>query len=408
MTKRKRFLPEHVSRYPDRHKKWRYRYRRAGIDVHIKAEFGTDAWRKEYAELEARGTDGAESPEKYAPGTVGDLQRRYCVVPTRLGPSAVTQGKVRATLDSFKKHYGHELVDEVTFEHLDAIIAARRVKTTVMTPNGLRPFGGVDAAKKLRKELTRMFAFAKKLGMRADNPLEDTEHVKRGPGEKSKGFHTWTEGEITQFRDRHPIGTTPRLAMEIMLWTGHRRGDARLFGPRDIVDGLIEVDQGKTGKEGAMPVAPQLIAAIVAMPPLPADAPAFLLSRKGTPYESASFGNAMRKWCNAAGLPQCSAHGLRKAIMRRMADLEMPNKTMKSVSLHSKDDQVALYTAAANQAKLADSAIGQLAAWETKPVEDRRSELAIAADAALSRWQMSNLGKIGCLTDAQTTEIVGE
>lgn len=371
----------------------------------MKAEFGSDAWRREYAELEARGTEGAESPEKYAPGSVGHLQRRYCAVPTRLGPSAVTQAKVRAVLDSFRREYGHESVAEVTFEHLDAIIAARREKTMIMTPKGLRPFGGIDAAKKLRKELRRMFAFAKKLGMRDDNPLEDTEEVKRGPGEKSKGFHTWTEGEITQYRKQHPIGTTPRLAMEIMLWTGHRRGDARMFGPQDIVDGMIEVDQGKTGKEGMMPVAPQLVEAIVAMPPLSASAPAFLLSRNGTPYTAPSFGNAMRKWCNAAGLTQCSAHGLRKAIMRRMAELEMPNKTMKSISLHTKDDQVAIYTAAANQAKLADSAIGQLAVWETKPVEDRRSELAIAADAALSRWQMSNLAKSGCLTGQQTAEI---
>lgn len=387
--------------------KWRYRYRRAGIDVHMQTEFGTDAWRKEYAELEKRGTEGAESPEKYAPGTVGDLQRRYCAVPSRLGPTSVTQAKVKAVLDSFKREYGHEMVNEVTFEHLDAIIAARRVKTTIMTPKGLRPFGGIDAAKKLRKELRRMFAFAKKLGMRDDNPLEDTEEIKRSSAEKSKGFHTWSEAEITQYRDRHPLGTTPRLAMEIMLWTGHRRGDARLFGPRDIVNGLIEVDQNKTGKEGRVPVAPQLVAAIIAMPPVAADAPAYLLSRNGTPYTAASFGNAMRRWCNQADLPQCTSHGLRKAIMRRMAELEMPNKTMKSVSLHSKDDQVALYTAAANQAKLADSAIGQLAEWETKPVEGRRSELAIAADAALSRWQLSNIGKSGCLTQPQASEMEG-
>ena len=50
--------------------------------------------------------------------------------------------------------------------------------------------------------------------------------------------------------------------------------------------------------------------------------------------------------------------------MRRMAELEMPNKTMKSVSGHSKDDEVARYTAAANQARLAESAIRQLVEWE--------------------------------------------
>lgn len=50
--------------------------------------------------------------------------------------------------------------------------------------------------------------------------------------------------------------------------------------------------------------------------------------------------------------------------MRRMAELEMPNKTMKSVSGHTKDDEVARYTEAANQERLADSAIRQLVEWE--------------------------------------------
>ena len=44
--------------------------------------------------------------------------------------------------------------------------------------------------------------------------------------------------------------------------------------------------------------------------------------------------------------------------------LEMPNKTMKSVSGHSKDDEVSRYTEAASQKKLADGALNQLAAWE--------------------------------------------
>lgn len=57
--------------------------------------------------------------------------------------------------------------------------------------------------------------------------------------------------------------------------------------------------------------------------------------------------------------------------MRRMAELEMPNKTMKSVSGHSKDDEVARYTAAANQEWLADSAIKQLSDWEISNPDPR-------------------------------------
>ena len=36
----------------------------------------------------------------------------------------------------------------------------------------------------------------------------------------------------------------------------------------------------------------------------------------------AGLGNRMREWCDEAGLPQCAAHGLRKAIARRMVAVE--------------------------------------------------------------------------------------
>jgi hypothetical protein len=47
-----------------------------------------------------------------------------------------------------------------------------------------------------------------------------------------------------------------------------------------------------------------------------------------------------------------------------MAELEMPNKTMKSVSGHVRDDEIELYTRAANQERLARQAIAQLSEWE--------------------------------------------
>ena len=90
----------------------------------------------------------------------------------------------------------------------------------------------------------------------------------------------------------------------------------------------------------------------------------FLLNEWGRPFSNASFGNKMRDWCDAAGLPQCTAHGLRKATMRRMAELGLGNQTMKALSGHTKDDEVARYTAAASQKRMAEDAIAVLAQWE--------------------------------------------
>jgi integrase len=38
----------------------------------------------------------------------------------------------------------------------------------------------------------------------------------------------------------------------------------------------------------------------------------FLVNDYGQPFTANSFGNKMRQWCNEAGLPHCTSHGLRK------------------------------------------------------------------------------------------------
>ena len=46
----------------------------------------------------------------------------------------------------------------------------------------------------------------------------------------------------------------------------------------------------------------------------------FLVTEFGKPFTSAGFGNWFRDRCNEAGLPQCSAHGVRKAAAVRAAE----------------------------------------------------------------------------------------
>jgi integrase len=129
-----------------------------------------------------------------------------------------------------------------------------------------------------------------------------------------------------------------------------------------VREGRVSLRQSKTGKDMRLPVAPQLLAAIVARPVV-TEGP-FILSEHGRPFTNASFGNWFRKRCNEAGLPQCTAHGLRKAIMRRLAELHMGNQSLKSVSGHTRDEEVATYTRDVNQGQMADHAIALLSAWE--------------------------------------------
>lgn len=361
--KSNRFLPEYVTRFKDRHGKERLRFRRKGYPAHyFKAPLGTEEFRVEYAACMDPAAPRKAAQEaaiaRTAPGSLDDLFVRYVATPERLGPTEPTQRRVRGILERFVAGRGDRLVRDIRFDHLDAIIARTRKKVKV----GNRIQGGTDAATKLRKELVRFFAFAVKIGMIRTNPADQTDRVKVAPAERSRGYHTWTEDEITQYRDRHALGTSARLAMELMLWTDQRRVDSIHLGRQHIEDGRFRIMQTKTGKTLWITIAPQLLEAIVAMPPKPSMC--FLTTQFGKPFARAGFGNKFRQWCDEAGLPHCTAHGLRKATMRRMAELDMGNQTMKAMSGHSKDDEVARYTREANQKRMADVAVARLATWE--------------------------------------------
>ncbi|MEW9855880.1 tyrosine-type recombinase/integrase [Novosphingobium sp. M1R2S20] len=375
-----RFLPKYVSKFESQHGTVRYRFRRAGYPTgYFTAKLGTEEFRAEYEAFNNPGKIDKPAPSSRAkPGTLDDLLDRYMSVPERLGPSSVTQQKIRAVLEDFRngdKPRGHRQVSTITFEAIDKIIAKKMVKTGT----GNKTKGGLHAARKLRKELVRLFDFAMKSGMIDKNPASLAGKVKAPAGERSHGFHTWTEEEIMQYRAYHKLGTRERLAMELALWTDQRRSDVVTMGMAQVKNGRLPVSQEKTGETLWLPIAAQLLEAIVAMPPQDTSPFCFLITERGRPFKSAaSFGVWFKKACVAAGLPHCTMHGLRKATLRRMAELRMTNKDMKSVSGQRSDKTLARYIEKADQAALADSAMAQLSAWEKSVMETE--EKAVAND----------------------------
>src|ERR1035437_488055 len=66
-----------------------------------------------------------------------------------------------------------------------------------------------------------------------------------------------------------------------------------------------------------IPLHPDLLAIIAATP---SGQLAYLVTAFGQPFTAAGFGNWFRDRCDEAGLPNCSAHGLRKASAARLAE----------------------------------------------------------------------------------------
>jgi integrase len=352
-------LPKHVSAWRDRHGNLRFRHRKLGITKYFKNPLGSAEWLVEYHEYE--NSDRHQISARHTPGTLGDLITRYYRSQDFNSQGEVSQAKNRAIIEEFRQGRDDRPVALITFEHVDTILAKKTQK--VPATEGKRTTGGPAAAQRLRKQLRRLFEHAVRLGMIRTNPVELTARVKY----KTAGFHSWTESEIEKFRKSHALGTKARLALETILWTGQRRGDAHRFGPPHVRDGQIKYEQEKGGKELWLPMAPQLRTAIDAMPSIGVHT--FLVTEHGKPFSKAGFGNWFRDRCDEAGLKHCAAHGLRKAIARRLAENGATQKMIKSVGGWSNDREVAIYTAGADQAELARTALTSLAEWELRTRE---------------------------------------
>lgn len=331
---------------PDRHGKLRARFRKRGQKtVYMKRLPDEPGFKKEYDAILAGETI---ANDRWVAGSVHDLITRYYRSADFRSKGNDARRVVRRNIiESFRAEYGNDMVVDFEFEHVEAILLARTEKRR--NEKG-RIVGGQASAATLREEMDRLFRYAKKLKWRSDNPVEDAERV--GTRRSGKGYYPWTEADIAQYQARHPLGTKARLALEIILWTGKRRGNAARFGPKHIVRGKIHYTAIKNGPELWLPIAPDLKAAIDAMPAVGIET--FLVTEYGKPFSVPGFGNKMREWCDEAGLPRCSAHGLRKAIARRAAQTEATQQGLKAIGGWKKDEEVRTYIEGVDQERLAE------------------------------------------------------
>src|SRR5205823_1364514 len=135
------------------------------------------------------------------------------------------------------------------------------------------------------------------------------------------GIRAWTEPEALIYEARHPVGTKPRLAFDLLLYTGVRRSDVVRLGPQMERDRKLffAEDKGRAHqvKRHELPILPPLRASIDATP---VGQLAYLVTEWGKPHSVKGFGNWFKKRCREAGLEGLSAHGLRKLGARRCAE----------------------------------------------------------------------------------------
>ena len=133
---------------------------------------------------------------------------------------------------------------------------------------------------------------------------------------RTEGHPVWNDDDIAAFRARWPLGTRERVAFDVLLHTGLRRGDAVMLGRPHVKAGVIRIKTAKTGEPVAIVICAELAATLAAGP---CGDLTFIAGEKGMPRVKASFGEWFRVACHAAGVRK-SAHGLRKAAATRDAN----------------------------------------------------------------------------------------
>jgi len=354
MKKRQKEFP-HATPYTDRHGTRRWRYRQKGRSFELGTEYGSPEFVRRYEAAQATIAGNKVGQDRAKPGSISDLIARYYpLAPPKWSES--TKKANRAILERFRAEHGHRPVAGMKPVHMEIILSKM-----ASTP---------AAAFNLRERLIPVFHLAIKLEWLTINPAALADAVPY----QAKGHHTWTEDEITRFYEVHKPGSIAHRTMTLMLWTGAARADAvklGWFSIKNTPEGeRLQYTRQKTGRMKnpvliSLPIAPELRALIDT---LPKDAGTFLQTVEGKQRSAKSLTGDMRKWCDAVGLPECTSHGLRKAIARRLAEANAGAHVIAAVTGHKTLSEVQRYTEAADRGRMASDGIALISG--TKPEEN--------------------------------------
>ncbi len=348
----------YVTRDKDRHGNVRIYLRRPGQPkIRLHAQPGSAAFLEEYR----RASDG---PPKEPPpslmrtcapaGSLDSVVKSYYASPEWSALSEGTRKPRRRFIDALCQRYGDRPAHMLERKHIRAL---RDEKAE--TPH---------AADNWMKAMKGLFRFAVDAEILERDPTDGIRKI----GRTAEGYRPWSIEDVRRFEARHPLGTTPRLALALLLYTGQRRSDAVRLGPQHVQkaaaigEGVRAAEaeflcfvQAKNSERNPsrieIPILPPLREAIGAMERIGASS--FLLSRTGRPYSKEGFGNVFRDWCDEAGLKGLSAHGLRKAAGAAMAESGCTEREIMAVLGHRAESSVRIYVRSADKRRLATSAL---------------------------------------------------
>lgn len=329
--------PPHLQREVTRHGRavWYVRVDK-GPRVRIRAEFGTPEFDVEYQAA----VNGEPRRVKGAPavGTLSWLLARYRETTDWMNLSAATRRQRDNIFLHVLETAGQQQYGKIT----QATIMAGKERRA-STPAQARNF--LDAMRGL-------FRWAHKAKLVKTDPTAGVDNPARKTGD---GFRPWTEDDVFDYESKWPVGTRQRVWLDVLLYTGLRRGDAVRLGRPHVRDGVATIKTEKSGGkvEVTLPILPVLQATLDAGP---CGDLTYIVGVNKRPLTKESFGNEFRAACKAAGVPG-SAHGVRKIAATRAANAGATVAQLEAIFGWAGGTMASHYTRKADRKRLAKSAM---------------------------------------------------
>jgi integrase len=248
----------------------------------------------------------------------------------------------------------------------------------VLKESGTKPFAaigkgnivaGLDrrsatpaAARNFLDTMKGLFRWAAERGHVKVDPTAAATAPKR---KKSDGFAPWTETDVETYQKKWPIGTRQRVWLDVLLYTGLRRGDAVRIGKQHVREGVATIKTEKSGEqiEVSIPILDVLQRTLDAGP---TGDLAWICGKRGEPFAKESFGNEFSAAARAAGVKK-SAHGVRKIAATTAANNGATVHELEAIFGWVGGDMASLYTRKADRVRLAKQAIQKLDGRRTSP-----------------------------------------
>src|ERR1700730_5247764 len=211
-------------------------------------------------------------------------------------------------------------------------------------------------ARKVLDVMRGLFGWAKEAQHIKTDP---TLGVKNPSQKKGPGFKPWTEPDVEAYHRRWPLGMHERVWLDVLLYSGLRRGDAVRYGKQHVRNGIgrMRLEKGGEQIEVTLPILPVLAKTLAAGP---CGDLTFIVGRRGTPLTKESFGNQFKEACVAAGILDKSANGVRKIAATTAAHNGATVAQLKALFGCESNAMPELYTKAADRDRLAREAAHKL------------------------------------------------